>query len=407
MLVSYPRGAALTLAAGLGRGSEVQPVATTYVAATVVTPKGPLSPGWVSVDDERVTAVGSGRPAAEVRDLGGVTLVPGFVDMHVHGGGGAAFTDGAEQAARVLDAHAARGTTSMIASLVSDSVDVLEEQVRELTPLVEDGSLLGVHLEGPWLSEKHAGAHDPSMLRDPVDADLDRLVDAGPIAMATLAVERSGGMAAVQRLVDRGVVVALGHSDASYEEAHRAVDAGATVATHLFNAARPIHHREPGLVLALLERDEVTVELVADGVHLHDAVVRDVARSVGPRVALVTDAMSAAGCGDGEFRLGRRRVQVRDGVARLAVADDSPGPIAGSTLTLDRALRFAVRSAGLDLAQASHAASTAPADALRRTDLGRIEAGARADIVVLDDDLAVVAVMRGGVWVSDDPSTQS
>jgi N-acetylglucosamine-6-phosphate deacetylase len=401
----YPREPALKRV-GLysGSGRQVQPVATTYAAATVVTPDGVLSPGWVSVAGSSVRSVGAGRPTGTVLDLGSVALVPGFVDLHSHGGGGAAFTDGIERAGRVLATHLQHGTTSMVASLVSDSVDVLETQVRELAPLVASGDLLGVHLEGPWLSDKYAGAHDRSVLRDPVMADVDRLLDAGPVAMVTLAVERTGGPEAVRRLVGRDVVVALGHSDASYEEAHSAVDAGATVATHLLNAARPIHHREPGLVVALLERSEVTVEMIADGVHLHEAVVRDVARLVGRRLALVTDAMAAAGLGDGDYRLGRLGVRVRDGVARVAEPDGSTGPIAGSSLTLDRALRFAVRSAGLDLAEASHAVSGAPADALRRPDLGRIAPEARADLVALDDDLDVVAVMRRGSWVKGGPT---
>ena len=379
----------------------MQPVRATYTAATVVTPQGLLCPGWVTVEGEHVVSVGASRPADEaVRDLGSVTLVPGFVDLHCHGGGGAAFTDGPEDARRALAAHASRGTTSMVASLVTDSLDVLETQVRSLAPLVADGDLLGVHLEGPWLSDAYAGAHDRSLLRDPDAADVERLLDAGPVVMVTIAVERAGGIAAVRRLVDQGVVVALGHSDATYEQAHRAIDAGASVATHLFNAARPIHHREPGLTVALLERDEVTVEAIADGVHLHEAIVRDVARLVGPRLALVTDAMSAAGCTDGDFRLGRLQVKVRDAVARVAEPDGSTGPIAGSTLTLDRALRFAVQTAGLDLAAACHAVSTAPADALQRTDLGRLAPGARADLVALNADLEVVGVMRAGTWLS-------
>jgi N-acetylglucosamine-6-phosphate deacetylase len=289
----------------------------------------------------------------------------------------------------------------MVASLATDTLENLERQVRDVRPLVAEGGLIGIHLEGPWLSEHHPGAHDSRLLRDPLHADLDRMLSAadGTLAMVTLAAEREGGITAVSRLVDEGVVVALGHSDATYAQAHRAVDAGVTVATHLFNAARPIHHREPGLVIALLERPEVTIELIADGVHLHEAVIRDVHRIVGRRTALVTDAMAAAAGPDGEHRLGPRTVKVVDGVARLMTEDGSPGAIAGSTLTLDKALRFAVNHAGIGLADAVRAVSTAPADALRRPDLGRLAPGARADLVVLDRDLCVTGVMRQGTWV--------
>jgi N-acetylglucosamine-6-phosphate deacetylase len=377
---------------------------TLYAAARMVTPDGVVSPARVLVEDGTIVAVGSappeGRGPADAVDLGDVTLVPGFVDIHAHGGGGAAFVDGPAAAAEVAATHLAHGTTTMVASLVTDAVDRLEEQVAALRPMVEAGDLAGVHLEGPWLSDRHAGAHDTRLLRDPTRSDIDRLlhVGGGTVVVVTLAVERQGGLAAVERLVADGVTVALGHSDATYEQAHRAVDAGVRVATHLFNAARPIAHREPGLVVALMEREEVTIELIADGVHLHQAVVRDVGRLARSRVALVTDAMAAAGAADGEYRLGPRRVRVSDGVARLVLDDGTLGAIAGSTLTLDRALRFAVQSGGLALTDAVHALTVAPARVLGRADIGRLAAGCRADLVSLDERLEVVAVMRHGAW---------
>lgn len=371
-------------------------------------------PGWVRVEDDRVVAVGAGAPddvpsdgpsdepsdgpGDEQVDLGGVTLVPGFVDMHVHGAGGATFAEDADAARVVAATHLAHGTTSLMASLVTDSMDRLEQQVRALAPLAAAGDLLGTHLEGPWLSDRHPGAHDPSLLQDPTPADVERLLAAGgdTVAMATLAPERAGGLDAVRRLVAAGVVVGVGHSDATYAETRAAIDAGARVATHLYNAARRPDHREPGLVVALLEAAEVTVELIADGVHVHEAVLRRTLREAGRRTALVTDAMAATGRDDGEYRLGPLDVRVRDGVARVVTGDGSTGRIAGSTLTLDRAVRRAVDELGLTLPQAVHAAATAPADALGRTDLGRIAPGARADLVALDADLRVVAVVRGG-----------
>jgi N-acetylglucosamine-6-phosphate deacetylase len=247
----------------------------------------------------------------------------------------------------------------------------------------------------------HCGAHDPALLRVPRIEEIDRLLDAGEgaVRMVTLAVELERGMEAAAHLARRGVIVALGHSDAAYADGHRAVDAGATVATHLYNAERVPHHREPGLVLALLERDEVTVELIADGIHLHPAVLREAARRKPDRFVLVSDAMAGAGVGDGTYRLGSLEVEVRDSVARLT----TNGAIAGSTLTLDRALRHSVEVAGIPLLDAVKALTLTPARVLGRRDLGRLAPGAIADLVVLRQDLRPKGVMVGGRWVRGRP----
>lgn len=373
--------------------------ALTIAARAVVTPEAMLTPGWVRVEDRRIVAVGSGAqpPALDTLDLGPAVLAPGFVDMHVHGGGGASFADGPDAARTVLATHLSRGTTSMVASLVTDTVERLVAQVSALGPLVAAGELVGTHLEGPWLSAAYCGAHDPRLLRDATPEDVEALLAAGEgtVRMVTLATERPGGLAAAARLTAQGVLVAVGHSDATYDEAHEAIDAGVRVATHLFNAERPIHQREPGLIPALLEREETSVELIADGVHVHPALVRQAARAKPGKHALISDAMAAAGGGDGSYRMGWLPVEVRDGVARLVAGD----AIAGSTLTLDRAVRWAVADAGLELLDAVRAAATTPADLLGRADLGRIAPGARADLVVLDAELEVVRVMREGRWV--------
>lgn len=370
---------------------------TVLGADRIITPEHVHSPGWVAVDQGRILEVGTGAPAWPVHDLGAVTLTPGFVDLHCHGGQGFSYSEGADAARQALLAHRRHGTTSMVASLATDTLDSLATQLRDLAPLVAGDELVGVHLEGPWLSETHCGAHDATLLRDPDPTEVTVLLDSAPgaVVMVTLAAERPGGLATVERLSAGGVLAALGHSDAGYETAQAAIDAGARVATHLFNAERALHHREPGLVLALLERDEVTVELIADGVHLHPAVLRSAAIRKPSRFALVTDAMAAAAVGDGDYLLGTRNVQVRKGVARLA----RTGVLAGSVLTLDAALRHAVQVAGLDLLDAVAAVTRTPADLLARPDLGRLEAGARADLVVLDDRLEVRGVMRNGRWV--------
>ena len=372
-------------------------------AECIVTGDDVLRPGWVEIADGRIAAVGEGmapRPADV--ELGAATVVPGFVDIHVHGGGGAAFSDATEAATRTAVAfHRRHGTTSMMASLVSASPSDLLGQVEVLADHVQEGPLFGLHLEGPWLSPRRCGAHEPSALRTPDVAEVDALLAAGrgTIRMVTLAPELEGAMAAIPRIVDAGAAAAVGHTDGSYDQARAAVDAGATIATHLFNAMRPVHHREPGPVVALLEDPRVTVEMITDGTHLHPALYREVARGSGfDRVALVTDATAAAGMPDGAYELGALAVEVVDGVATLAGTDT----IAGSTATMDQVFRFAVTHSGLDhdagLLAAVRQSSIIPARAVGLPEVG-IGVGARADLVVLSDELSVDRVLCNGDWV--------
>jgi N-acetylglucosamine-6-phosphate deacetylase len=375
-------------------------------AGTLVADGLPVGPGWVEVSGDRIVATGTADPAAPPDvDLGDGVLVPGFVDMHVHGGAGAAFPDGdAKAALRAVAFHRAHGTTSMVASLVAAGPDELLKTVDALADLVTDGELAGVHLEGPWLATGRCGAHDPRRLRDPDPGELDRLLRAGDgaVRMVTLAPERAGGLDAVRRIVDAGAVAALGHTDATYALTRDAIDAGASVGTHLFNAMAPVHHREPGPAVALLEDDRVTVELVTDGLHVHPALWEHVVRSAGPqRVAAVTDAMAAAGMPDGEYHLGAMRVTVSEGVARLAAGSDGrAGAIAGSTATTDALFAKVVRHAAVSredaLRRAVALTSTTPARALGLADVGAIAPGRRADLVVLDPQLQVRAVYRNG-----------
>jgi N-acetylglucosamine-6-phosphate deacetylase len=362
-------------------------------AARIVTPARDFAPGWLHVEDDRILDGGPGLPprAPDV-DLGPATLVPGFVDAHVHGGGGASFTEGTDRAVTtVVDAHLAHGTTTMMASLVTDTVTALERTVRTLGDAARDGVLAGVHLEGPWLSPHHAGAHDVSLLRDPVAADVQRLLDAGDgvVRMVTLAPELPGGLDAIRRVVGAGVVAAVGHTDATYDVARAALDAGASVGTHLFNAMRGLHHREPGPPTALLEHPDAFVELVSDGVHVHPAVLRLAMNAKPHQALLVTDAMAAAAGEDGDYRLGPMAVQRLSG----------SGAIAGSTLTMAAAVRYAVRVAELPLPEVVRAATTTPATMLGLPRVGALRPGYRADLVALDEDLRVVRVMRAGRWV--------
>ncbi|MGH3316694.1 MAG: N-acetylglucosamine-6-phosphate deacetylase [Nocardioidaceae bacterium] len=379
-------------------------MSTLLANARVVTPNGVLDRGRVAVEGDRIEAVFRGDEAPTgALNLGGRWLVPGFVDVHVHGGGGASFDEVDQDAARrVVDTHRAHGTTTMLASVATSPLDAMTTAVASLAELVQEGLIAGVHLEGPFLSQARCGAHDPNLLRPPAAVDVDRLLSAGrgTVRMVTLAPELDGGLEAVRRVVGAGARAAVGHTDAGYDVTLAAVDAGASVATHIYNAMPSLHHRRPGPVAALLQDPRVTVELINDGVHLHDAIVTMTLRGCGSeRVAFVTDAMAAAGRGDGEYRLARRHVIVRDGVARLADGDS----IAGSTLTAEVALRRAVRL-GVDIVDAVSAASTTPARLIGLAETtGAVHEGLAADLLVLDADLSVEAVMRRGKWVHGVP----
>ncbi len=376
------------------------------ITAGTVALDGQLSrPGWLAFSDGRITGCGAGpSPGAADRDFPDCTVVPGFVDIHVHGGGGAwyADTDGIAGAAAF---HARHGTTTTLASLVTASPTELIASVRALAAATRQGTVSGVHLEGPWLSRARCGAHDPAQVRHPDPAEIDAVLAAGDgaIRMVTLAPELPGADAAIRRFLDAGVVVAVGHTDATYEQTRRAVGAGATVGTHLFNAMPPLHHREPGPALALLQDPRVTVELIADGVHVHPAVVRAVIRTAGPdRVAAITDAIAAAGCGDGAFRLGAMPIDVVSGVARV----HGTSTIAGSTATMDRVFRTLTASAATDggdadaaLVAAVRMTAATPARALGLHRVGGLRTGYDANLVVLDHDWQVAAVMARGDWL--------
>ncbi len=388
--------------------------ARVLAGARVVTPDGVLSPGWIRLAGDLIEAVGAGeaRPGLAVIDLHGQWVLPGFVDMHVHGGGGASFTTGsAHDARRAVEFHRGHGTTSVVASLVTAPLAELETRAAMLAGLAAEGVIAGLHLEGPFLSAARCGAQDPRHMIAPDVAVFERLraAAAGHLKVITIAPELPGATEVIKAAARAGLTVAVGHTDATAAVASAAVDAGATHATHLFNGMRPLHHREPGAAGALLDRDEVTCEVIADGVHLHDTTVRLVARAIGPgRLVLITDAMAAAGMPDGSYRLGSMRVDVAGGVARLAGDTQRapnagrPGAIAGSTATMATVFRRAV-AAGLPVTDAATATSTTPAHVLGLDDrVGALRPGRYADLVVLDEELRLRAVMRRGQWLNPD-----
>lgn len=357
------------------------------IRGRVVTPDGVLEDALVRVEAGHIVSVGTGGDA----DLTAAWIVPGFVDLHVHGGGGYTFTNGDPVQARAAAAfHAGHGTTTLQASLVTASPAATRAAVEGLAPLVHDGLLAGVHLEGPYLSTARCGAQNPAYLRDPDPDELAELLSFGAVRTVTIAPELPGALTIIRQLRAHDVVAAIGHTDATYEQTLAAIDAGATLATHLGNAMRPIHHRDPGPIVALLDSATVVCEQIADGVHLHDGMLRHVVRVAGSdRVALITDAIAATGMADGDYELGGQRVTVEHGVARLA----SNRTIAGSTLTMDAAFRRAVHS-GISIVDAVRMASTTPARILGRQDeIGAITEGRRADLVLLDEDLQVIQVI--------------
>lgn len=383
--------------------------------ARVVLPTGTVDNGRVTVEGTRIVATapanatseapataspGAPGNAVETLDLTGHWLVPGFVDLHNHGGGGASFPSGTvDEVLKGIHTHRLHGTTTLVASTVTGDMDVLVRRAGLLAELAEQGDIAGIHFEGPFISPCRKGAHSEELLRDPDPAEVRKLIDAahGRAKMVTLATELPGGLDSVRLLAEHGVIAAVGHTDATYEQTVAAIDAGATVATHLFNAMPALGHRAPGPITALLEDERVTVELINDGTHLHPAALQLAFHHAGPgRVAFVTDAMDAAGFGDGRYLLGPLEVEVADGVARLVEG----GSIAGSTLTLDRALKRAVTVDGLPVEHAVAALSANPARLLGMDDrIGSLEPGKDADLVVLDSDFTLKGVMRRGEWV--------
>jgi N-acetylglucosamine-6-phosphate deacetylase len=368
----------------------------TLTADRIVRGTDDLGAGWIGIEGDTIVALGSGTPPEAPREHIAGSVVPGFVDIHCHGALGSDFGSADDGGVRsIIDHHARRGTTRLIASLASAPLDVLETQLRLLGGFVTRGELDGIHLEGPYLSVGHRGAHDPALLRTPDLTEMESLVEAGAggVRMVTIAPELPGAEAVIRRLVERGIVVAIGHTSCDAETARAAIGWGATVMTHLFNGMPALHHREPGPAAVGLLDDRITAELILDGHHVSPEFVELARRSAGARVALVSDAMAATGCGDGEYRIGGSAVRVHGGVAMLS--DGSS--LAGSTITVADGFHTLVDRLGWSLATAIEATSSAAARAIRLPRSG-LETGADADLVVVQEG-TVARVMRRGAWL--------
>jgi N-acetylglucosamine-6-phosphate deacetylase len=341
--------------------------------------------GDVEIEDGRIVRLGLTSP-----DGRGVA-VPGFVDLQVNGFGGVEFLDAdADGYRRAGEALLETGVTAYLPTLITSPEEKLLAALAEVPAGPDHPRILGVHLEGPFLSPHRLGTHDALARRDPDPALLDRLIDGGPVRLMTLAPELPGAFPLITHLLGRGVTVSLGHSDATAEQATEAFDLGVRTVTHLFNAMRPLLHRDPGIVGAALARDDVIVQLILDGVHLAPETVQVVCRAAPGRVALVTDSITAAGAIDGAYSFASLDIQVREGEVR-----GPDGILAGSVLTMIEAVRN-FHALGVPLAEAIEAATAVPARVLGTAELGRLDVGLPADVVILDDNLEIARVLVAG-----------
>lgn len=371
------------------------------VNVRIVAETGILESGSVLVEKGRITTVDEGVPAhaegLEVIDGKGRLLIPGMIDVHIHGANGYDMMDGTVKSIQeVSKTCAATGCTSFLVTSISSKLEDLLRMIDNVKLVAgeEQGAVIvGIHTEGPYLNVKRKGMQNEAFLRHPDKAEMENVIEqAGALLkMVTVAPELPGGMELIFYLSGRGIIVAIAHSDATYDEATEAFRLGASHITHCFNGMRPIHHRDPGLVVAAFEQPQVSLQAIVDNVHLHPAIVRLMHRVKGPdRMVLITDALQAMGLGDGEYRFGGHQVKVVGGVAQLA-----DGTLASSTVTMNEALKNTVEL-GISLWDAVTMASRTPANILGLHQKGRIAPGADADLVLLDEDFQVVWTMIGG-----------
>lgn len=376
-----------------------------FEGATIVTPNEVLRDAWLHVSEDRIVGLGRGEPPSGpcIRqvDSSNRTIVPGFLDLHCHGGSGRSLYSGERDDARVVAAsHLRRGTTGMLASIGTTALPQMLKAARAISAVIEDGTapnILGIHFEGPFLSSRRRGAQTLTALREPNVSTMNELIDAadGHALSMTIAPELPGAIEIITAFRDH-IVFSIGHTDATAEQFTAAVDAGARQVTHLFNAMPPVHHRAPGPVARALLDDRVVSELILDGEHLADDTVRLAMAIAGSaRLILVTDAMPAAGLGDGEFSFADRAVVVRKSVAHLR----GTTTLAGSTLFLARAVDRAVRHLQVPLSDAVRISATNAARLMGWQDRGELRVGARADLVILGADGALTMVIHDGIDV--------
>jgi N-acetylglucosamine-6-phosphate deacetylase len=344
---------------------------------------------WLEIHDGVIASITDGVHASPDQTVTGV-LIPGFIDIHCHGGSGSYFSNQAK-IAEVIAVHRFHGTTGIMASLVSESIEELKRQIAALVPSYESGAILGIHLEGPYLSHARCGAHEPSLLANPDVAEIKELLEIGKgaISMITIAPELPGAIEAIQYLSAAGVKVAIGHTDGDFKDAAAGTNAGATVVTHFMNAMSK-EKIEGSISSFVLVDERLSVELILDGHHLPFTTAKEIIQAIGDRIVLVTDAMAAAGSADGSYTIGKLDVLVKDSVARLV----TNGALAGSTLTMDTAFNNALNHCGVSIPQAVLMCSTNPAKALGLVDRGSIAVGKRADLLAYDLNTGGISVLN-------------
>jgi len=368
-------------------------------AKRVITPERVIPQGIVLIEGKKILEVANRFTVHfddrefEVFHCENLTLVPGFIDIHIHGGAGRDVMEGTREAIEAISRFlAGHGTTAYLATTVTASPFATLQAVENLGKLIPEETggarVLGLHLEGPFISEQKRGVHPPEFIRNPSIPTLDEFVkwSNNQIKLVTMAPEAHGGLEFIRHARSIGILVSMGHSNATFIEAKNGIEAGVTNATHTFNAMREFNHREPGILGAVLADESVWAELIADGVHVDPMVIDVLLRCKGPRkILLITDAISACGQPDGEYQVGPLRVKVTDGVCR-----NIEGRLAGSTLTQDRALQNMLRWTKVSLAEAVFMTSRNPAESMGIAGhKGSIEPGLDADLVLLDDDLNV------------------
>lgn len=346
---------------------------------------------WLEVESGVISSINFGEASKIDRVVNGV-LIPGFVDMHCHGGGGFYFSaSNPREIEQAINTHYIHGTTGLVASLVTAPLDDLMTQIQRLVSFAEAGKIIGIHLEGPYLARARCGAHDPSLLREPKVEELEELLSVGRgyIKMVTIAPELNGAIESIKYLVAHGVKVALGHSAADFDSALRGVEAGATIVTHFPNAVSKLDDGGHTLAKLAMQESRLFLEMIFDGHHVSDETAKRISAFASDRLATVTDAMCAAGDSDGHYLIGELPVTVVDSVARL----DSNGALAGSTLTMDKSFFNLQSRLGYSIVEAVLATSKRAAQALGLNDRGEIAIGMRADLLEVDVNRGQISVL--------------